>query len=258
MFDIKVDLRDRDVVFDPSIQSSSSGNGIRDLLQSIIDDFISIAIQITRLDTSTGDYLVEIKDQFQLFGAMQVIFNNFKDIEMATGDFIDQYRDKEFLWKETLEDSFQAFLDTGVDPREQRHVKVNDDGEEEEDETFKWMAAKILDGVKTKRPDLDAFDEKITFLTKVKNDVSQMKTSVDIGWLRVNVNPLIKELQNTVSLWIDTYTHFLLDNTVRQIENIDNFIQDVRQGIRVLPKGSDAKDDKELLMKVMTHLSDVK
>jgi hypothetical protein len=85
-----------------------------------------------------------------------------------------------------------------------------------------------------------------------------MKTSVDIGWLRVNVNPLIKELQNTVSLWIDTYTHFLLDNTVRQIQNIDNFIQDVRQGIRVLPKGSDAKDDKELLMKVMTHLSDVK
>ena len=45
--------------------------------KSIIDDFISISIQITRLDTSTGDYLVEIKDQFQLYGAMQVIYNNF-------------------------------------------------------------------------------------------------------------------------------------------------------------------------------------
>jgi hypothetical protein len=85
-----------------------------------------------------------------------------------------------------------------------------------------------------------------------------MKTSVDIGWLRVNVNPLIKELQNTVSLWIDTYTHFLLDNTVKQIQNIDNFINDVRSGIKVLPKASDTKEDKELLMKVMTHLSDVK
>jgi dynein heavy chain len=44
MFDIRVDLCDRQVVFDPSIESNSSGNGIRDLLQSIIDDFISIAI----------------------------------------------------------------------------------------------------------------------------------------------------------------------------------------------------------------------
>lgn len=106
MFDIKVDLLDRDVVFDPSIQCNSSGNGIHDLIQSIVDDFISIAIQLTRLDTSTGDYLVEIKDQFQLYGAMQVIHNNFHDIELATEDFINQYRDKEFLWKETLEDSF--------------------------------------------------------------------------------------------------------------------------------------------------------
>jgi len=130
---------------------------------------------------------------------MQVIHNNFRDIESATEDFINQYRDKEFLWKETLEENFQKFLDTGIDPREQRHVKVNEDGEEEEDETFKWMAAKILEGVATKRPDLDAFDEKITFLTKIKNDITQMKTSVDIGWLRVNVNPLIKELQNTVT-----------------------------------------------------------
>jgi hypothetical protein len=120
------------------------------------------------------------------------------------------------------------------------------------------MAAKILDGVETKRPDLEAFDEKITYLTKVKNDIAVMKTSVDIGWLRVNVTPLIKELQNTVTLWIDSFTHFLLNNTMKQIENIDNFINDVRDGIRVLPKGSDSKDDKELLMKVMTHLSDVK
>jgi hypothetical protein len=103
---------------------------------------------------------------------MQIIFNNFTDIEVASENFIKQYSDMEFLWKETLEESFQKFLDTGVDPREQRHVKVNDDGEEEEDETFKWMAIKILDGVETKRPGLEAFDEKITFLTKVKNDIA--------------------------------------------------------------------------------------
>ena len=56
-----------------------------------------------------------------------------------------QYESKSFLWEETLEESFQAFLDTGVDPREQRHTKLNDEGEEEEadngDDADAWEAA---------------------------------------------------------------------------------------------------------------------
>lgn len=55
-----------------------------------------------------------------------------------------QYKDQEFLWKETLQTNFAAFIDQGEDPREKVHKRINADGEEEEDETFKWMADKIL------------------------------------------------------------------------------------------------------------------
>lgn len=44
IFDIRVDLKDRDVIFDPSIDSNPRRNGIKDILWKIIDDFISIAI----------------------------------------------------------------------------------------------------------------------------------------------------------------------------------------------------------------------
>jgi hypothetical protein len=113
-------MRDQDLVFDPSIESNSRSTGIRDIIQRIVDDFISLSIQMPRLDSSQGggDYLVEIKDQFLLFGAMQQISRNFNEIVGATNDFIDKYKDKEFLWKETLSESFQAFLDSGDDPRE--------------------------------------------------------------------------------------------------------------------------------------------
>jgi hypothetical protein len=47
-------------------------------------------------------------------------------------------------------------------------MKINQDGEQEEDETFKWMAEKILHGVQTKKPNLDLFDEKITQLNRIK------------------------------------------------------------------------------------------
>jgi hypothetical protein len=58
-------LRDRDVVFDPSIHSNPKRTGLRDILQKIINDFISIAVSINRLDQvgeKKTDYLVEIKD----------------------------------------------------------------------------------------------------------------------------------------------------------------------------------------------------
>lgn len=120
------------------------------------------------------------------------------------------------------------------------------------------MADKILQGVQTKKPSLELFDEKITFLTKVKHQISEMKTSIDIGWLRVNSTPLIRELQKTVTEWIEAYTSFLLVNTIAEIGNIQKFIDEVSNGIRVLPEGSETKKEKELLMQVMTHLRDVK
>lgn len=119
------------------------------------------------------------------------------------------------------------------------------------------MAEKILDGVKTKQPSLDAFHEKITMLTGIKGEIHDMKTSIDIGWLRVNANPLITELKGTIVLWIDTYINFLLNNTVTQIKNIENFIK-VTEGIKTLPKDAKTKQEKDVLMKVMGHLRDVK
>lgn len=75
------------------------------------------------------------------------------------------------------------------------------------------MEEKILDNVTTRFPSLDVFDEKIAHLTVVKKQISEMKQSVDIGWLRVNSIPLIRELEKTIDDWIQAHTSFLLNNT---------------------------------------------
>ena len=85
-----------------------------------------------------------------------------------------------------------------------------------------------------------------------------MKQSVDIGWLRVNSKPLITELEKTIEAWIHTHTSFILNNTMQQIYNINNFIHEVTEGIKVVPKSSDTAAEKAILMQVMTHLRDVK
>lgn len=223
-----------------------------------MDDFVSLSIQLPRLDTNTGDYLPELKDQFQVFGATNRVTKEFDEILNATNDFLATYSDKSFLWEKTLTDDFEDFLNTGTDPREQKHVKINEDGEEEEDETFKWMSEKILLNVKTKQPALEKFHEKITMLTGIKHEINDMKQTIDIGWLRVNATPLINELKTTIVLWIDTYISFLLDNTVQQIKNIEAFIAEVSGGIVDPPQTAKTQKDKDHLMKVMGHLRDVK
>lgn len=77
IFDVKVSLHDRMVAFEPSIVCNENQNGIRDIINTIVEHFISLAIQMPqRMDTPTGDYLVEIKDQFQLYGTIQRITDN--------------------------------------------------------------------------------------------------------------------------------------------------------------------------------------
>jgi len=72
---------------------------------------------------------------------------------------------------------------------------------------------KIHGDVVTRYPSLEVFDEKIAHLTVVKKQIGEMKQSVDIGWLRVNSLPLIKELEKTIDDWIQAHTSFLLNNT---------------------------------------------
>lgn len=115
IFEIRVNLQQNKIMFDPTIGSNSRQNGIRDIINKIVADFISLAIMMPgRIDASqnpsaasnNGDYLVEIKDQFSLFVSINQITLGLNEIEEATGAFIHQYDDKKFLWEEKLEVSF--------------------------------------------------------------------------------------------------------------------------------------------------------
>lgn len=124
-------------------------------------------------------------------------------------------------------------------------------------ENFDAMSVKILEGVVTKQPALEVFDAEITRLYEYKSRIANMKPSADIGWLKVNSQPLIKELQTIINNWIDRFTSYLYDNTTKQLANIQGFIKNVSSGIKVLPKDLTTDRDKQLLTKVMTHLRDV-
>jgi hypothetical protein len=134
---------------------------------------------------------------------------------------------------------------------------LEEEQKEVEIENFDAMSRKVLNGVVTKQPALDVFDQKITELYEYKNRILSMKPNDDIGWLRVNSTPLIKELSTIINSWIDRFTSFLYDNTTKQLKNTQGFIEEVSSGIKELPTDLRTEREKNLLTKVMTHLRDV-
>lgn len=186
---------------------------------------------------------------------MQQITNNLNEIEEASANFLDQYADIKFLWEEELEVSFQKFLSEGPDLREtfierlhkvEEGVELEEEQIEEEIESFDAMSSKILDGVTTRQPSLEMFDEKISQLHEVKARIADMKPSSDIGWLRVNSQPLINSLKQIVNQWIERFTSFLLNNTTTQLKNINSFLTEVSEGIKELPPAAlSAEKDKD-------------
>ena len=150
-------------------------------------------------------------------------------------------------------------MPAGMKKKKAANEEGGDENEEEEiDEAYQWMANKILVGVQVKKPSLDKFDEKISYLFTIKHKIDDLITTNDIGWLKVNSAPLKSGIQNIINSWIKKYTNFLLNNTNKEISNIKKFIQEVTDGIKKVPESADSQHEKDLLMKVMTHLRDVK
>ena len=111
------------VQFDPSVASNENGTGIRDIISKIVTDIIALSTNVPRLDNiatgtgqgAAGDYLIEIRDQFELFGSIQRISGAMDDMERSCGDFLNQYDNFSFLWEEELDTAFKNFLQSGRD-----------------------------------------------------------------------------------------------------------------------------------------------
>lgn len=134
--------------------------------------------------SNNGDYLVEIKDQFKLFGSINQITQGLDEIEDATSAFIHKYDDQKFLWEEHLDISFKAFLESGMSFEEifSKKLESTRTGSDEDDMRiesemlcFHAMEDKIMGSVITRFPALEVFDEKIQYLHGVKKTISEMK-----------------------------------------------------------------------------------
>lgn len=104
-------------------------------------------------------------------------------------------------------------------------------------------------------PDLARFDAEIMRYRELNDTINALKTPTDLGWLRVNSQPIKNALTSVVSQWITMFTAHLSKFVISSVTEMHSFITGVQAG---LEEEVHADSPKEALKRVMTHIRDVR
>jgi dynein heavy chain len=251
LFDVKIELRGVDVVFDPPFRDADKPHSpsLRKTIDDWLKDFFATVTCMLRLDMNAGDYLNEIKEHFQ----MQCLFALVSELVDATEAKCMEYRETfmqhSFLWTQSIDKSFEKFL--CQDARD----LVEDF--EEEGMGFRFIMDRIKVDIGRPMPPLASFDKKIEYFSNMKLEMSKLKQQEEIHWLRIHTQPAKLAMVTFAREWEEKYTDFLKESTEKRIFSVYNFIQNVKKGLGDKSPVDDPGNSK-LLYATMTHIRDVK
>ena len=105
------------------------------------------------------------------------------------------------------------------------------EGFEEEGLSFRDIMGRIKVDIGRQIPALEEFDKEILKFKSLKADLSNMKTPVDIHWLRVGAQPVKLALVSFARQWEEKYVDFLKNFTEDRIRTLDKFINQQQEGL---------------------------
>jgi dynein heavy chain len=243
LFDIKLDIVYDKIQYEPDINNLNDEKSIRYILNSVVNDYVSYASKIDRVDTNVGDYINEMHDNFEIRDAFSTINENVNRICEKAEIKKKEYEPFKILWTDNPETAFKEFLTKGLTPGQ-----AAADDEDDKDKNNMLMT-----NILTKIPPFDVFESKIEELKRIKKEVSQLSTSEDIDWLKVNSQPLKSSLENKAEHRIGLYTNFFLNQIKTFIKNCQEFENYLKEGTKKDP--AQHPEDTNLLKKTMEVLA---
>ena len=228
VLEIKLSLVGSQVVYMPQLGTTSRSDGLHDIVDRWIDDFMQPGMLVRRLDSSNGTYVKELQGNMHIC-ALVAETNELLDAnDTLLLEFKKNYEDFGYLFNNDIPTCFEEFL-------------------------LKATITESKDGAATIY-DLKMFDEEITKYNTVLADIGKLRSLVDIGWVRVNTQPIKQALSMWVSQWQHTYTNHLVNHVKDSLQGLMNFIGNITHGL----KQEVTAHDKEALMHVMGHIRDVR
>ncbi|TMW58214.1 hypothetical protein Poli38472_011802 [Pythium oligandrum] len=294
LVEVELDLYGKDIVYFPTIASTATRNGLRDVVVRRIEAILHCSTVFKRLDSSEGTYLKEMRENVQVQQLVADISGFLDQNEKAAAAFRVDLTKYEYLWTTDLPQMFTSFLTTAWHPPQ---VTATTDQASSyvmqyaDQYPMPIATTCSFKGLTTKAPaapatttvsipssnsatplppmpaqllDLRAFEEKIHFFLALQNEISESKHVKDVGFVRVNSLPIKQALSTWVTKWIYMFTQYLHDRVVNQLLWLDQFMARVNIGLEqeLSESASDSKletdKEKSALMQCMHFIRDVR
>lgn len=222
------DIRRDEVRFIPDLKENN-GKGVRDLVNNWIGSFFNIATLIKRLDNE-GTYLREIHADHNVKVLLAIIYETLEKNEQSCLNVLNQYEKYSYLWLTDMQEYFKKFLEE----------------------------ATILTPNNQYLPDLEKFAAAIVKYEHIRETIQHFQSPMDVGWLRINTQPIKSQLITWTSKWIELYISHLKVTIHEKLAALDVFMIQVSGGLDLEVTENTSTEGKNALMHVMEDIRDVR
>ena len=250
-FEINMQLVGSKICFSPEFSDELGPLTIKSIINTVVKDIVDIAIHMNRIESgNVGDYLVEIKDDFDIRMRLANIYRNLDLIGHELKVYHNSFGEFEIYIIDDPKESFNKFLEENIEEK-----PINPEMTIEEQQLEEELESKnpLMKGVITKLPSFDLFNTKIEKLKEVRQKITHYKSEVSRGWLKIKADSLKKALEEKLNEWIFVYVDFLNNQIKLIIKNCKEFEDYLITGISENPHEN--PEDKQMLMRVMEVLS---
>ena len=171
---------------------------LRATVDGWLKDFFAMATVMQRLDSGTADYLNEMKEHFEMQCLLALVSELIDNTETKYMEYRATFMEHSFLWMDSIDASFDLFLHSDAQDMvanfEEKGVSFND--------IMKMIGVDL--GVSILK--MERFDETIARFHSMKIDLSNLKTPIDIHWLRINVQPVKIQIAQFASIRENKYS----------------------------------------------------
>ena len=267
LLEIQLDLVDKKIVYNPEVGSvennsslgSSKKNGIKNIVDDLINGMLGLSGAFKRLDTSEGTYMRELSEAPEVKMQRSKVTRLLNMTELNSNKLRTSMRKFEHLWMSDVGKEFNVWVDEAVkvelvpfevvDPNATSTDATAAANKEKEptplDDLNSWKKTNI---------NLGMFSESIQKFLDFQSEISDIKVIHEIDYVKVNAQPIKQAILSWVTKWLYTHTQYLQSYVTKELTDLYDFNKRVNIGLDQTVEAG----DRQGLMKVMTIIRDVR
>ncbi|CDI84781.1 Flagellar outer dynein arm heavy chain beta, related [Eimeria praecox] len=259
LFEVKLELLDNSIDLVPPFRDERGGickvveGWVGDILQGIckvvegwVGDILKSAATTTRLDSGKGDYVGDVKESYSFMTEAEMYGFHLRagrarltELLEMTEDRVNSYlaetRRYEFLWKRDPAKDLESFI---AESPPEVFPSTEDEGD-----TLENVLELVGVDLGRRVPELSCFDEKICFFESLRSEIAELKTPVDVCWLRINAQPAKVQLSQLAASWAAHYTDFLLNCCLARADALTQFVNRMDTCLSVKPPTAETEEE---------------